>query len=86
MGRFELPISGPPDQHFNRTKLHPESERKNMNLFATIEQIDCFLFVDLYCGKNKGLDWGNEIEDFASISIWNNCWLGICSLQRELGF
>ena len=21
---FEPPISGPPDQHFNRTKLHPE--------------------------------------------------------------
>ncbi len=24
MRGFEPPISGPPDQHFNRTKLHPE--------------------------------------------------------------
>lgn len=25
MRGFEPPISGPPDQHFNRTKLHPET-------------------------------------------------------------
>lgn len=25
MRGFEPPISGPPDQHFNRTKLHPDN-------------------------------------------------------------
>ena len=30
MGRFELPISRPPDEHFNRTKLHPEFEEANI--------------------------------------------------------
>ena len=37
MSGFEPPISRPPDAHFNRTKLHPELERKNMNLFETNE-------------------------------------------------
>ena len=32
MSGFEPPISRPPDAHFNRTKLHPELERKNMKL------------------------------------------------------
>ena len=48
MSGFEPPISRPPDAHFNRTKLHPELDRKNMNLFQTIVQFKCFYFVDLY--------------------------------------
>ena len=47
MSGFEPPISRPPDAHFNRTKLHPESERKNMNLLGTSIGIRLFLFVIL---------------------------------------
>ena len=47
MSGFEPPISRPPDAHFNRTKLHPESERKNMNLWGTSIGIRLFLFVIL---------------------------------------
>ncbi len=38
MSGFEPPISRPPDAHFNRTKLHPELDRKNINLYGnTVE-------------------------------------------------
>ncbi len=35
MKGFEPSISGPPDQHFNRTKLHPDAAKlkKNLGIF-----------------------------------------------------
>ena len=39
MRGFEPPISGPPDQHFNRTKLHPENKKakiKKLVIFKVI--------------------------------------------------
>ena len=35
MRGFEPLISGPPDQHFNRTKLHPEINRQNISYSYT---------------------------------------------------
>lgn len=33
MRGFEPPISRPPDEHFNRTKLHPDNRRANISFY-----------------------------------------------------
>ena len=47
MRGFEPPIL-PPDQHFNRTKLHPEFCKHKYRVTSTHEQKDCL--------KNKGIN------------------------------
>lgn len=51
MSGFEPPISGPPDQHFNRTKLHPDTtnifkkEKVLSNLLRTLSRINIIMRV-----------------------------------------
>ncbi len=49
MSGFEPPISGPPDQHFNRTKLHPDGanifkkEKVLSKLLRTLSRINIIM-------------------------------------------
>ncbi|CAM1351947.1 hypothetical protein TASCI_10523 [Tenacibaculum ascidiaceicola] len=51
MSGFEPPISGPPDQHFNRAKLHPDStnifkkEKVLSKLLRTLSRINIIMRV-----------------------------------------
>tara|TARA_R110002049_G_scaffold250389_4_gene424737 strand:+ start:4381 stop:4542 length:162 start_codon:yes stop_codon:yes gene_type:complete len=37
MRGFEPPLSGPPDQHFNRTKLHPVNKSAKIKKLNILE-------------------------------------------------
>ncbi len=66
MRGFEPPISGPPDQHFNRTKLHPEC-LANILFFLNIQtnayRKNILTFIQLsYSSKNQNDNLGHALS------------------------